>query len=283
MSSSDTLLILNSNCATFPNGRSRLEADFSFRPPITQLSGQQRYIAVSDFQLETGGLLYEAPCQLEFMSTRDKTWQSVPNSRFIYCRSLDGLVEKLNALLTSIARIRGRTPTKVPNLPTVEIGVDKDGDDIIVLSSNGYGIRFNRELARLMDFDETNVSGDMYTLKQRTKVVSTRNTETLELPRTWAVYLSLQDVIEPNAIVPMLSGESRREAILYYVDLSPDEHKYETVSVHRPTWCRLTRSSIHTVRLAVRYAASGNVVRTLGHGDDLHVALIERKRLCLSL
>ncbi|MCP4490934.1 MAG: hypothetical protein GY820_27010, partial [Gammaproteobacteria bacterium] len=94
----ESLIILSSSQASFPEGRSRLLAEFSFQPPL-ELQGGNRFIAVSDFQLETNGILFEAVCNLQYAKPAEFNkgeWTDVPNGRVIYCSSLEDLVKKLN-------------------------------------------------------------------------------------------------------------------------------------------------------------------------------------------
>ncbi|MCP4487679.1 MAG: hypothetical protein GY820_10245, partial [Gammaproteobacteria bacterium] len=216
------------------------------------------------------GILFEAVCNLQYAKPAEFNkgeWTDVPNGRVIYCSSLEDLVKKLNRRFLKIQSQKGPQAT-----------IHKD-TSAITIKTNNLALKFSTELRRLLDFDanQINVKGT-----KTSRMID----GSLDLPRTWPIYCTLQDALEPNAFVPGSGQEnktSRREAILYYVDLSPDDHAYETVYLNRLIWCRLSLQTVHKVRLAFHYAATGNVLRTVGHGDDFTLNLLEKKRLCLGL
>ncbi|MCP4460508.1 MAG: hypothetical protein GY816_21170 [Cytophagales bacterium] len=267
---SETFILLNSSRASFPEGRKRLVAEFSFQPPL-QLLGGDRFFAVSDFQLETTGLLYEVVCNLEYATPQGVArgqWRNLQGGQTLYCRSLDDLVEQLN---DSFKRI--------PKGPPL-VFIDEESN-AITIAANNYTIRFSEEMRRLLDFDGTQIDS-------KDSKTSGMTTESFELPRSWPVYCTLEDALELNSYIPGgkygdVKKPPRRESILYYVDLSPDEHKYETVNPSRLIWCKIAVPSLHKVTLAFRYAATGNAIRTVGHGDGFQMTLLEKKRLCLGL
>ncbi|MCP4489874.1 MAG: hypothetical protein GY820_21530 [Gammaproteobacteria bacterium] len=98
------------------------------------------------------------------------------------------------------------------------------------------------------------------------------------------MYISL-DCLDPNAVFPSdkYGKPCRNENCLFYIDVNPQDQKFETLNVARPVWCKISAQTIQRMQLSFRYMESGRVVRTLGMGEEFQVGLIEKKRLAIEL
>ncbi len=262
----DRVILLNSSRASFPYGRKLLDTVFTFSPPL-QFKGD---IALVNLNLQTTGLLYEVDSRLEYATPEDAdlgNWTPLPDAQTLYCRSLQHLAQLLAQSLSKLTKTRSTT------------AIYSQDTGAITIKAGRFHLRFSQDLRRVLRL-QTNI------LKPTEHKSSIRQTkDPLDMPKIWPITLHI-DCMEINAVIP--SGTRthepcRTDTIVYYFDATPEDSPFETIVPARLLFCKPTAATIQQARVTFRYAGSGRPVRVLGNDDFFHIALIDRRRLALSL
>ena len=263
-------ILLNGDVATRPHGQRFLEGEWTFEPPI-HIKGGDYVMGVQDIQLELGGILCEVSVNLEYKSMKigvgDDKWHTLANTLYVHdCEDLTLQIQELFRKLPEILE------TTVQNYPLLRYQANLIKP--FKMYTNNFKVRYSDCLRRIMAFEEDQ-------LEEHTETVSMGH-KLAFLPPFTPMYVTL-DIIEPNSLIPSvgMQGRNRNEGVLLVQTLQRKDGRLEQQHKREILFANVKIKEIPKIRLSMRYARSGNLIRTLGCNDRFTVGLILKRQLSL--
>ena len=266
----ETYILLNSELATRPNGQKKLDAEWTFAPPLSLSSKGEFCISLQDFHQETAGLLMEVVANIEVSIDGGLlNWTLICKSLYFDPKSATDLPNQLKQLFENIFDHIEQQNVDPPLLKVV--GQSK----ILQLSGKGFNVRFSLALQKLLSFPRNYVdNGEQINAGKVSGI-----------PTVLPVYLTLDDIGNNNCIIPVCHDEvvkhTRFESVLALIKIAI-ELPFERFLVETQLTPVVVRDrEISRLRVALRYLETGNVVHTKGLFDRFSCGLSLTKRLLL--
>ena len=255
-----TKLLLSSEIATRPSGLKFLDAQWTIQPPML-ITNKSCFVSIQDYCQETDGICYEVSVDLEY-STQNAPTEWIFLQKYFYPHSVEELVVLINQCFSR----------QIPSHAAPHISKTTKK---ITLVANLFNVRFSTKFQKIITFPTNQCVANSDICSTVSKQPS--------LPWLIPICVTLEnDLGEPNCLIPT-SAENLlvrwKQPVIFLADLSLKEHDFEwTLAETHRTCVKIKTREISSLRITMRYLATGNVVRSNGSLDRFVLGLIVQNR-----